>query len=300
MLELYLPEMYREVRRFARHQPNFGYVRQIIKWHTEQGYPGACYVWKEENRVAAFQAVAYLNPDDAWLWGMRVDPDFQNRGVATRFTRALFPVIRRAGRTWAGLNTLDNRKPKSTFRVAEKLGMKLEDVDATDAFWNLPARLRAPRPSRFPGIYKHFRSLGRNTVFHQDPGWLWSRLLPARQRRVNRFGRVLHGTPLHIYRQARSRYSTWDASVTTVNIFDLPEDLERMARSLLGYAGGHKRSVVVAYPESWRRQFREAFKAVVPGLKRGKNCWFSCWRIYAKHFGTRGQTQSRPAETAGA
>lgn len=288
MLERYRPETFEAVRAFARRLKNFGYVREIIRWHNELGFPGSCWVWRVRGRVAAFQAVAYLNPDDAWLWAMRVDPEFANRGVATRFTRALFPVVRRDGRTWVGLNTLEQRGEKPTYRVCEKLGMRIEDTDATEVFWRLPGSRRPPRPRRLPGIQRRMLGLGRRTIFHQGPGWLWSRLLPARQRWVNPGGFRLHGVPVHV---ARDRWSEWYEeggmeTVTTVNLFDRPADLVRMARSLSGYATG-RRALLLNYPADWRREFRRAFAQAVPGLRRGKNCFFSCWRVYGKRLHPR-------------
>ena len=280
-LERYRPELLPDVRRFCRHLPNWGYVRRIIEWHEKSGYPGSCWVWRVRGRVAAFQAVAFLNPDDAWLWGMRVDPAFAGKGVATRFTRALFPVVRAAGRNWVGLNTLDHRTPRPTFRVAEKLGMSLDDTDAVDVFWNLPGRYRAPRLEKLRDIRGRFARAGRKTIFHQDPGWLWSRLLPARRRWLNPNGFALQGTPLHLVRQGLGRYSSWDLPSITVNLAERPDDLTRFVRPLLGLARG-KHVLALAYRADWRREFHAALREVEPGLKRHRNCFWSCWRVYGR------------------
>lgn len=87
MLEEYRPAYYKEVRSFAHKLENFFYIRLIIDVHATGRIPGKCLVWREDGRIVAFAAVAWPNRDDAWMWGMRVDPRFQNRGVATRFTR---------------------------------------------------------------------------------------------------------------------------------------------------------------------------------------------------------------------
>lgn len=281
MLERYQPELLPDVQRFCRHLPNWGYVRRIIEWHEESGYPGSCWVWRVRDRVAAFQAVAFLNPDDAWLWGMRVDPEYAGRGIATRFTRALFPVVRGAGRTWVGLNTLDHRTPRPTFRVAEKLGMTLVDTDAVDGFWSLPGRFRAPRLKKLRDIRGRFVRDGRKTIFHQDPGLLWSRLLPVRRRWLNSNGFALHGTPVHVARQDLGRYSGWDLPSTTVNLATQPEDPVRLCRSLLGLARG-RHALVIAYPGDWRREFRAALRSAEPRLKRGRSCFWSVWRVYGR------------------
>ena len=98
MLEKYRPEDFREVAHFARKCTNSFYVKLIIKAHTKDGFPGECHVWREGGRIVAFAAVAYLNTDDAWLWGMRVDPEFRSKGVAAKFTQAQL----RIAKAWAG------------------------------------------------------------------------------------------------------------------------------------------------------------------------------------------------------
>jgi GNAT superfamily N-acetyltransferase len=282
MLEKYRPEHYREVARFARKLDNFFYVRMIIRAHTKQGFPGECHVWREGGRIVAFSAVAYLNPDDAWLWGMRVDPGFQNKGVASKFTRAQFRIVREAGRTWGGLNTRDHRKPAPTFRVMEKLGMRIEDIYANDVFWLRPKRVARPRMKPYRDIFTHFVELGRQTIFHQKPGWFNSRLIPPRRAWVNRNGFRLDDVPVHVVRgryvEKGRRYA-----IVVVNLFDRPPDFGAFVPRLLALVPKRGR-MVVAYPVEWARQFRAAARAAVPKLRQNHGCWFSAWRIYGKRL----------------
>ena len=282
MLDKYRPEDYREVARFAQKLANFGYVKMIIRAHTRKGFPGECHVWREGGRIVAFSAVAYLNPDDAWLWGMRVDEEFQNQGIGSRFTRAQFRIVKKAGRTWAGLNTLDHRKPAPTFRVMEKLGFMLEDTYATDVYWRRPKRVARPRLKPRRDIFSHYVELGRKTIFHERPGWFCSRLIPARRARVNRFGFTLDDVPVHVRRQhypeKRRRYM-----LATVNLFDRPPDFGTFVPRLLALVPkrGH---MVVNYPAEWQYQFRAAARAAIPKLKRNRGYWPSAWRIYGKEL----------------
>jgi GNAT superfamily N-acetyltransferase len=282
MLEKYRPEDFREVARFARKCPNFFYVTLIIKAHTKDRFPGECHVWREGGRIVAFSAVAFLNPDDAWLWGMRVAPDFRNKGVAASFTRAQLRVAKAAGRTWAGLNTLDHRKPAPTFRVMEKLGFRLEATLGTDVFWRRPKRVARPLLKPYRDIFGHFVELGRRVYFHQQPGWLCSRLLPARQRELERLGFTLDGVPVMVrrrrYVEKGRRYSG-----VTVNLFDRPPDFGTFVPRLLAFVAkrGH---MVVNYPAEWRHQFRSAARAAIPKLKRNRGYWPSAWRIYGKEL----------------
>jgi GNAT superfamily N-acetyltransferase len=278
MLELYRPEFFPEVARFARKLDNFFYVKLIIKSHTKGRLPGECHVWREDGRIVAFSAIAYLNPEDAWLWGMRVDPKFQNQGVASRFTRAQLRVARRAGRTWAGLNTLDHRKPAPTFRVMEKLGFRLEDTYATDVYWRRPRRVARPRLKPCRDIFSHYLKLGRRTFFHQRPGWFCSRLIPAQRAWVNRSGFRLDGVPVHVRRQ---RYVEKGRRYTlvSVNLFDRPPDMGTFASRLLALVPkrGH---MVMASPVEIAREFRRSARAAIPKLRHNRGCWFSVWRIY--------------------
>jgi GNAT superfamily N-acetyltransferase len=283
MLEKYRPEDFREVARFARRCSNFFYVRNIIRAHTEERFPGECHVWREDGRIVAFAAVAYLNPDDAWLWGMRVDPEFRNQGVAARFTRAQLRIVHAAGRTWAGLNTLDHRKLAPTFRVMEKLGFRLEDIYADDIFWRRPRGVTRPALKPYVGVLDHFVWLGRRTYFHQKPGWFSSRLIPARRREVNQLGFTLDGVPLMVQRWGYTDRGRRCLGVTA-NLFDRPPDFGTFVPRLLALVPkrGH---MVVNYPAEWQYQFRAAARAAIPKLKRNRGCWPSTWRIYGKRLG---------------
>jgi GNAT superfamily N-acetyltransferase len=282
VLEKYRPEFFPEVARFVRKCENFFYVRLIIKAHTQQGFPGECHVWREGGRIVAFAAVAFLNPDDAWLWGMRVDPDFRNKGVAAKFTQAQLRIAKASGRTWAGLNTLDHRKPAPTFRVMEKLGFKLEDTFADDVHWRRPRRVARPRLKPCSGLLDHYVELGCRIYFHQNPGWLCSRLLPARRPELDRLGFTLDGVPLML---RRFRYIEKGRRHTglTANLLDQPPDFGTFVPRLLALVPkqGH---MVVNYPAEWQSQFRAAARAAIPKLRKNRGYWPSTWRIYGKEL----------------
>jgi hypothetical protein len=213
---------------------------------------------------------------------MRVDPKFQNQGIATRFTRAQFRIIRQASRTWAGLNTLDRRGPAPTFRAMEKLGMRLEDTYATEVYWRRPKQVPCPRLKPYLGIFSHYVELGRRTIFHQRPGWFCSRLIPARKAWVNRYGFVLDGVPVHIRRQRYVEKGRQYALIS-VNLLDRPPDFGTFVPRLLALVPrrGH---VVVCYPVEWAREFRKAARAAIPKLRHNHGCWLSAWRIYGKRL----------------
>jgi RimJ/RimL family protein N-acetyltransferase len=279
MLEPYRPEYFPQVERFARRLGNFDYVKTIIRLHVEEHRPGGCFVWKVGKRIAAFCAVSYLNRDDAWLCGMRVDREFHNHGVATKATRQLMAIARRDGRTWVGLNTSDTPGHRPVFRICEKLGMRLEDIYANDIFWRLRQRFPEPRLVRFPGIYEQFRQAGRRVFFHETPGWFWSRVRPGRARWLNSGGYLLQGMPVHINRQAHPK----GERQITISLLQEPSDPGRLFRSLLAMAQG-KRWMVVNYPAEWKRRIRPAWRAISPSLRPGHHCFPATERVYGREL----------------
>ena len=136
MFHAYRPADFPAVAAFARRQPEFEYLKAIIRMHEEARVRGARAVWRESNRVIAFCAVAFPNPRDAWLYGMRVDDRFKGQGIATRLTRALFGLARQAGRTWVALDTKDVASKAPVFRICDRLGMTHLATHATTMLWN--------------------------------------------------------------------------------------------------------------------------------------------------------------------
>jgi RimJ/RimL family protein N-acetyltransferase len=279
VLEPYDPVTWPDVERFARRLSNFHYVKTTIQLHIEEKRPGGCYVWREGRRIAAFCALNYLNPDDAWLYGMRVDPAFHNRGIGTKFTDGLINIAGRDGRTWIGLNTDDRASHRPVFRVAEKLGMKLEGIYCNDVFWSLRRLFSRPRLKRHPDIFSEFLKHGRSTFFHETPGWFWSRTLPARRDWVNQGGFVLCGVPVHIARRAHPK----GQRSATVSLLELPEDPNPLFSRLLAYARG-RNWIVVDYPVEWKRKVRRAWRELIPSLRQHHHYTSDAERVYGKYL----------------
>lgn len=283
VLEPYRPEYFAEVGAFARRQPEFDYLEAVIKAHIGDGLPGGCWVWRTRGRIVAFCALAYLNRDDAWLYGMRVSSEFKGQGIATELTRRLFAVARAAGRTWVALDTKDVPSKAPVFRICAKLGMRHEHTCATAMLWNLPGVFRPPRLRPMPRMFEHLRQLGVPTILEQrSPLWRWSRLMPGLRRRVNRHGFLVAGLPALVEqdttRPAPGQPSRW----TVVNLYDRPGDFGRLASALSGFARGGRAGLVVNYPAGWRREFRRAAAAVLPATGSVRDRFFGAWRIYSK------------------
>jgi GNAT superfamily N-acetyltransferase len=280
MTERYRPGYFPQVKAFAASQPEFDYLRAIIRAHTEDRSPGGIWIWKERSKVAAICGMAYPNADDAWLYGMRVDDRFKGKGIATRLTRELFRVAAASGRTWVGLDTLNHPRKAPIFRITEKLGMKLEGIHGTACFGDLPRRFKLPRPVRMEFIFAYWQTQGIEVMLHQCyPRWIWSRLMLERARRVDREGFFLDDVPAHIVRAPPDQEGI---RRTVINAFDRPADFRSFLSAALGFAVGPKRSLVIHHPAKWTSGLETAARRLVPGLRRRKNCDFTAWRIYGK------------------
>jgi hypothetical protein len=193
-------------------------------------------------------------------------------------------VAARAGRTWVGLDTPHHPYPAPVFRIAEKLGMRLEGTFAYDWYGGLAKRFPQPRPQRMAGIFDHYRMLGEPAVFLSDPGWYWARLLPGRKAWIDQFGFRLAGTPVHLVRhrhivQDRQRYV-----VRTANLYDRPTDFPAFLTGLLGYAVGRRHGLVIRYPAAWKDDLRRAARGLVPNLCPGRTCRLSVSRLYGRRL----------------
>ncbi len=271
MFHAYRPADFPAVAAFARRQPEFEYLKAIIRMHEEARVRGARAVWRESNRVIAFCAVAFPNPRDAWLYGMRVDDRFKGQGIATRLTRALFGLARQAGRTWVALDTKDVASKAPVFRICDRLGMTHLATHATTMLWNSGLGFVRPRLEPAHGPWPH---TGARLVMRQRfPLWIWER--PAAGPRLS----LLAGARVLVeYDVCPGR--RW----AVVNAFERPQDTRAFVRGLLGLAHGRRRGVVLVSPAAWQPALRRAARALVPGLVRGVDSSFDAWRIYGRRL----------------
>jgi GNAT superfamily N-acetyltransferase len=283
MLERFTRTLWPEVARFARRIPDFSYVDTILKARPGDCFPGQRYIWREDGRIVATCTVAFVNAEDAWLHGMRVDPACKSRGVATALARHLIHVAARAGRTWVGLSTRHRCGTAPVFRIAEKLGMEQEGIYACDWYGGLPRCLPRPRLERTAGTYDHLVLLGEPLIFCGDRGWYWARLLPERGSWIDRSGVRLNCVPVHLVRHCHTANGRAHVS-RTVNLYDRPADFRSLMAGVLSYACGPRGSVVLCYPPDWRTDLRRVARLLVPGLRPGHT--FSPWllRIYGRRL----------------
>jgi GNAT superfamily N-acetyltransferase len=282
--ERYTPADFGELNRFARSQPEFDYLLAIIKAHVEKRHPGDCWIWRRRGRVVAFCALAFVNRDDAWLYGMRVDDELKGRGIATKLTRRLFDVARECGRSWVGLDTKDDPAKAPVFSICAKLGMRREGTYATAMFWNLGKRTR-PRLVPRSGTYERLQELRVPVILQQRfPLWFWCRVIPARRTAVNRGGFSLAGLPALASRDTAVDSEGHTRRWTVLNLFDRPADMKTSLGQTLGLATGRSNGLVINYPVQWMRELRSEAYALVPELRPRKTCHFDAWRIYGKRL----------------
>jgi GNAT superfamily N-acetyltransferase len=271
MFDEFRPADFSAVAAFARRQPEFDYLKAIIRAHGEARIRGACAVWREANQVVAFCAVAFPNPHDSWLYGMRVDDRFKGQGIATRLTRALFGLARQAGPTWVALDTKDVASKAPVFRICDRLGMTHLTTHATTMLWNSGLGFARPRLQSTPGPWPH---MGVRLIMRQRfPLWIWERRTA--------------GPRLSLLAGARVRveYDVCpDRRWAIVNAFERPQDTKAFVRGLLGLAHERHHGVVLVSPATWQPALRRAARALVPGLARGLNSSFDAWRIYGRRL----------------
>ena len=157
--------------------------------------------------------------------------------------------------------------------------MKLEGIHCNAGFWSLRRRRALPRLRRHPDIFGEFLKTGRTTIFHNTPGWFWSRLLPARREWVNANGYLLQGIPMHVARLSHPK----KGKSATINLLELPSDPKRLLASLLAFAQG-RNWVAVNYPLEWKRAVRPAWRELVPTLRRNRDYYISAERVYGKYL----------------
>jgi GNAT superfamily N-acetyltransferase len=81
---------------------------------------GALLVAEHQGRVVGLGRLSRIQPEDWWLQGLRVHPDFEGRGVATQITEALLEAWQEKGSGAVRLATSSERLP--VHRLCERLG----------------------------------------------------------------------------------------------------------------------------------------------------------------------------------
>jgi len=83
---------------------------------------GSVIVGEVEKRVVALSRIVFHSPDQVWLEGMRVDPDFRGRGIATRFLDYSLAYAQQQGAQVVRLGT--SSRNEAVQRMVARAGMQ--------------------------------------------------------------------------------------------------------------------------------------------------------------------------------
>jgi GNAT superfamily N-acetyltransferase len=114
---------------------------------------GALLVAEHQGRVIGLGRLSRIQPEDWWLQGLRVHPDFEMRGVARQITEALLEAWQARGGGAVRLATSSERLP--VHRLCERLGF-----DKTGAYTVFVAPTEVAGPAAGPAGGPDFRPLG--------------------------------------------------------------------------------------------------------------------------------------------
>ncbi len=130
------------------HQFENDFLDKVLdRWlYLEKG--GIYLAWLEGTLVGCC-TLSFPSPNEAWLQGMRVHPDFQGRGIAYDINRFLIDVAKTEGAVVVRLITsLQNHQ---AVRVTEKLGFRLIGDQREIIYRVYPGNLKAnPAPDFGP------------------------------------------------------------------------------------------------------------------------------------------------------
>jgi GNAT superfamily N-acetyltransferase len=146
-------------------------------WDEWLGDPHGVFLTALQEGVPIAVTRAYFpTPDEAWLEGMRVDPDHRGAGVATELTAALVDACRQRGARVARLMTLGDNYPIHAicaglgFDLVLRLRQRMRPLEVGVA----PAELRWLRPAEQALAQELFSRPARGSNFLRVTGGLYS------------------------------------------------------------------------------------------------------------------------------
>jgi ribosomal protein S18 acetylase RimI-like enzyme len=148
-----------------------------------------------DNRTVAVANVTLLTPTEAWLQGLRVDPQYRRRGLAHQMLRHCLNAARQSGATVARLAT--SSRNRAMQKTTERAGMQ-----HIAAAWILTANALPPTetaptlvpltPADWPqASARILESAGLAALGGLYGVWDWQELTPAKLRTCVEQGQVL-------------------------------------------------------------------------------------------------------------
>jgi GNAT superfamily N-acetyltransferase len=143
---------------------------------------GQVIVAESGGRVVALGRVRYQAQNQAWLEGMRVDPHWRGRGIASRIHEGCVDQACRHGARVVRLGTASHNR--AVLRLAERSAMQ---PVGTYALWTAESLAAGPQPELLGRRHTHqvHTLLAGSEVLARCGGlysaeWVWEELSPAR------------------------------------------------------------------------------------------------------------------------
>jgi GNAT superfamily N-acetyltransferase len=149
-------------------------------WLTDE--QGLLIVSELEGRVVALSRIRFQAPDQIWLEGMRVDPEYRRRGIGRQFLDHSIAFARERGACVVRLSTSYHNVPVHT--LAAQAGMvyvaayQLRSADALPTGPD-PAFLSAEHADRVRAFLSDSPMLAYAHGLYSDD-WAWQEMSPAR------------------------------------------------------------------------------------------------------------------------
>lgn len=149
----------REVRQLCARIWSDDYVPRVFRqWARDRR--GRCWVAVEDGQVVAVAKLTISSSREAWLHGLRVDPDYRRRGIATALLEHRLVRARKLGAHVARLDTSEDNV--AVHRIARRYRFRRI---ARMAYYEASAingeRPRAARRSEIDAVWRLMRAGGR-------------------------------------------------------------------------------------------------------------------------------------------
>jgi GNAT superfamily N-acetyltransferase len=191
------------MERISSHTWDWGDYIPLVwdEWLADE--QGVVLVGDLGEETVALSKIAFLAPDEVWLEGMRVDPEFRRHGIASRFLEYSVAYAREHGARVVRLATTGDNT--AVHLIAAHAGM---DCIGTYALWaaeplpdgGSPTFLTPAHVAQVQAFLEHSPVLARNHGLYSAE-WIWEELSAERLARFLERGQVAarlgpEGTPV--------------------------------------------------------------------------------------------------------
>jgi GNAT superfamily N-acetyltransferase len=181
-----------QVERICAHTWDWGDYIPDVWDEWLQGEEGSLAVAELGDAIVALGRVVVLPEGQAWLEGMRVDPDYRRRGIAWRFTQYKLDFARRHGARIARLGTGDYNT--AVHAMMERAGMRRAGqyvhLTASALPGDVPAVVSVDDAPRVHAFLRQSRALAETRGLYSIH-WAWHELSAAQADRFLQAGQIV-------------------------------------------------------------------------------------------------------------